>query len=140
MRRNAKRFFALGQVERYHDDGRSVGIPTTDQSCRVCKVNLAPWRSQSQQRISHVGKTKTTLFSHLMTNRQSWQEKVLKSEHLTEFDKMSKRWKITAVMFKKKWTDWILQNNKNKTNWKESMTSGACQAASYIVIMFLKDR
>ena len=137
MRRNAQRFFTWGQVERYHDDGLSVGTPTTDQSFRVCEVNLAPWRSQSQQRISHVGKTKTTLYSHLVTNRQSWQEKVLKSEHSTEFDKMSKRWKITAVMFKKKRTDWILQNNnKNKTNWKESMTSGACQAASYLVITF----
>ena len=59
-------------------------------------------------------------YSHFLTVLQSWQEKVLKSEHPTEFGKISKK-ENTAVIFKEERMNQILQsNNKSKANWKQN--------------------
>ena len=68
-------------------------------------------------------------------------KKVLKSEHPTEFGKISKKEKNTAVIFKERRTNQILQsNNGNKTNWKQSTLSGAYLEASFRVLTSRKDK
>ena len=68
-------------------------------------------------------------------------KKVLKSEHPTEFGKTSKKEKNTAVIFKERRTNQILQsNNGNKTNWKQSTLSGAYLEASFRVLTSWKDK
>ena len=68
-------------------------------------------------------------------------KKVLKSDHPTEFGKTSKKVKNTAVIFKERRTNQILQsNNGNKTNWKQSTLSGAYLEASFRVLTSWKDK
>ena len=68
-------------------------------------------------------------------------KKVLKSDHPTEFGKTSKKEKNTAVIFKERRTNQILQsNNGNKTNWKQSTLSGAYLEASFRVLTSWKDK
>ena len=68
-------------------------------------------------------------------------KKVLKSNHPTEFGKTSKKEKNTAVIFKERLTNQILQsNNGNKTNWMQSTISGAYLEASFRVLTSRKDK
>ena len=65
------------------------------------------------------------------------QEKVLESDHPTEFGKIPKTEMNTTVIFKERRTNQILQNhNKNKMIWKQSMMSGVSLEASFTVITF----
>ena len=78
---------------------------------------------------------------HFLTVPRSWHEKVLKSEHLTDFGKTSKMEKNSAVIFKEKRTIQILQsNNENKANWKQYVIFGLILEASFLVIMCKTDK
>ena len=78
--------------------------------------------------------------SHLLTVPKSWREMSLKSEHPNEFGKTAKKEKNTAVIFKEKRRSQILHSkNKNKTNWKQNI-SGVHLEASFIVILFKRDK
>ena len=69
-------------------------------------------KTEEKQKKFLCRKKETNSFSHLLAVPRSPQGKVLKSEHPTEFGKISKREKNAAVIFKENGTNWILQFNR----------------------------
>ena len=103
------------------------------------RMTLPKFMSQeSKQKQFSRQKEENLSHANVLRVPQSWQEKVLKSYHPTQFGKVSKREKISA---KETRTNPILQeNNVNKMIWKQGMISGVSLGVSFTVIMFKGDK
>ena len=107
------------------------------------RMTLLKFMSQEPAKNDFSSRQTTNIsYSHAQMVRLRRQEKGQKSEHPTEFGNVSKRQKNPAMIFKEKLDepDSGKNNVKSKITWKQNMISEVFLGASFVVIVFKKDK